>query len=120
MRTLLGQILGAWLGFATVAVFMHFSMPKSTAITCGWCGHPVPMDVAKRGGIGAVNAEMRDHMEHCANRPMHVLRGELADARAALKSIHQSADEARFLCADHPLEIQQKLAAISDLAGRLH
>jgi hypothetical protein len=117
IRTLLSNVLGAWLGFATIALFVRTVAPKDTAITCGWCGTPVPMEIAARGGIGAVNAEMRNHMHKCENHPLHDAKRELADARAAMKVIHgltvrRSGD---------PLDrtAEDRLTAIRDLAGRI-
>jgi hypothetical protein len=118
MRALLTNVLGAWLGFATIALFVRTTRPKDTAITCGWCGQPVLMKTALEGGIGAVNAEMRAHMVECENHPMHDVKRELEDARAAMKVIFKVAEDRP----QDPLSRtpRERLDAIRDLAGRLH
>jgi hypothetical protein len=116
VKTLVGNVLGAFLAFVMFAYLARVSRSKETAITCGWCGQPVLMKTALEGGIGAVNAEMRAHMVECVNHPMHEVKLELNDARAAMKVIFGLAEYRPF----DPLQRTpgERLEAIRDLAGR--
>lgn len=122
MKSLIGQIVGAWAAFATIALFVRVAAPKNTAITCAYCGTPVPMETAQAGGIGAVNLAMREHIEQCDGHPLKQARWELAQARSAMRAIHseclranhigspEGSDEAQFL--------HSALTRIADVAGR--
>lgn len=121
MKTVLGQVIGAWLAFATFALFVRTRTPKDTAITCAYCGAAVPMAVATNGGIGAVNANMRDHIRTCPEHPAHLMHLELALAREQLQAIEGLCSVATHIPtgwgpAEHAL--RAKLDSISDIAAR--
>lgn len=127
MKALIGQIVGAWAAFATIALFVRVAAPKNTAITCAYCGTPVLMATAQAGGIGAVNLAMREHIEQCDGHPLHQARWELKNARGALKSIRGECEMALGPAlsstllgqdSDHERELRRVIARVGDIAGR--
>lgn len=120
VKTVLSQVVGAWLGFATIALFVRTVQPKDTAITCGWCGHPVPMKTAMEGGVGAVNLEMRTHMAQCESHPLHLAKAKLDEDKVAFTTIYNLCGEVAQLHPDRPLDVRRKLDRIIDIAGRMH
>lgn len=117
MKSLLGATIGAWLAACSIALLVRLIRPKNTAITCAYCGYPVPMFVADEGGIGAVNQAIREHLDDCPNHPIRGLRDEVADQRATMQRIWAICGEVTRLHPDHPLEVRRKVDAISHLAA---